>query len=96
MASVVPSTFSNNNRERSLRPSAGQLTEDLRPGASHALASVVDNPHLTHVTANAIDVACQAHALGNIVSEAPEVDDIADCAQRRRVLDQGRLEACCF
>jgi hypothetical protein len=41
------------------------------------------------VIASAIDVVCQTHALGNIVPETPEVDDIAAGAQRGCTLDQG-------
>ena len=37
--------------------------------------------------ADAIDVAGQAHALGNIVAETREVDHIAARAQNRRLLD---------
>ncbi len=73
--------------------SAGQFMEDSRPEAGHALASGVNDPHLAQVIANALDIPCQAHALGDIVSKAPEVDDVATGAQRRCTLDHRRLEA---
>src|SRR5271166_2047373 len=76
--------------------SAGQITENLCAKASHTLAPIVYNPHFTHVITNAPDVTRQAHALGNVVTETPEIDNIATGAQRRCTLDQRRLEPCRF
>src|SRR5690242_6792367 len=45
------------------------------------------------MVADAVDLRNQSHALGNVVSEPPEVDDIAAGAQMGRALDQRRLKA---
>ena len=73
--------------------SSGKLAKDLRPEAGHPRAAGVDDPHLPHMIADALDVGREPHALGDVVAEAPEVDDIAGPPQRRRLLDQHRLEA---
>ena len=65
-----------------------KLTEDLGPKASYALSSIINDAHLTHVIADAIDVSYQPHALCNVVSKTPEVDDIAASAQIGRAFDQ--------
>ena len=72
--------------------SVGQLSENAGSEASQPLAGLVDNPHLAHVVADAVDVPYQAHALRNVVSEAPEVDDVTARARLRRTFDQGRLK----
>jgi hypothetical protein len=43
-----------------------------------------------------IDLTRRAHALCYVITEAPEVDDIAALAKHRCMLDNGRLEACLF
>ena len=71
---------------------AGQFAKNPSSKASDAPTPIVDKPHLAHVIADALDVACQAHALCNVVAETPEVDDIAAGSQRGPVLDQGWLK----
>ena len=82
-------------RERHEAP-AGQFAKNAGPETGHALATIADDPHLAHAVADAIDFSQQPHSLGNVISETPEVDDVAASAQRWRMFDQGRLEACRF
>src|SRR5215469_14991537 len=98
MTSAVFFILLNSSRERSLRasvtkPPAGQFAKNAGPETGHALATIADDPHLAHAVADAIDFSQQPHSLGNVISETPEVDDVAASAQRRRMFDQGRLEA---
>ena len=72
--------------------SAGQFVEDPRAETGNGSAFCVHDAHFTHVIAGAVDAVAQAHALGNVVAEPPEVDDVTACAQGRRVLDQSWLE----
>jgi hypothetical protein len=76
--------------------SVSQLLEDLGAKASYALSEIVYNSHLAHMIADAIDLACQAHTLGNVVPKTPEINDISAGAWRRRALNQGRLEPGCL
>ena len=76
--------------------SSRQLMEDFRPESGYPFAPVINNSHFTDVITNAIDVAQQAHAPGDIISEAPEVDDVAAGTRRSRMLNYRRFEASFF
>ena len=76
--------------------SVSQSLEDVGAKASYALSEIVYNSYLAHVIADAIDLACQAHTLGDVVSKTPEIDDISTGAQRGRALNQGWLEPGCL
>ena len=68
-------------------PPAGQLAKDARAEPCYALAASVDNPHLAHAVADALKLAREPHALGDVVAEAPEVEHVSAGAQARRPLD---------
>jgi hypothetical protein len=73
---------------------AGQLAEHARPEPCYALAPPVHNPHLAHVVADALKLVRKPHPLGDVVAEAPKIDDIAAFAQARLLLNERRCEPC--
>ena len=75
---------------------AGEFDEDLGAEAGDAFAGRIDDAHLANAVTVAQDFGHQTHALGDVVAEAPEIDDIAAAAQRRRMVEQGRREAGAF
>ena len=58
-------------------PPASQLAEHARPEPGYALAPPVYDPHLAHAVADAPEIVREPHALGDVVAEAPKIDDIA-------------------
>ncbi len=56
-------------------------------------AFLIDDADLVDLVALAPERRQQAHPIGDVEAAAPEVDDVAAGAQRRRTLDQHRLEA---
>ena len=45
--------------------------------AGHTPSFAVDDPKLADVVANSLQVLAQTHALGDLVADAPEVDNVA-------------------
>ena len=72
---------------------AGQFVEDPGAKAREAPPGIVHDPQFPRVIADPVHLLEQAHALGDIVSEPPDVKHVAATAQGRRPLDQGRLES---
>src|SRR6516225_6328104 len=73
-------------------PPTGQLPEHARAEARYPLAAFIDNTHFAHVIAEPLDCVRQAHSLGNVVSEPPEIDDVTATPQPRSTFEQRRLE----
>ena len=48
---------------------------------------------LADVIARSVEVAPEPHALGDIIAEAPEVDDVASCPEIGRPFDKRGFEA---
>src|SRR5262249_37325472 len=69
-----------------------QLLEHTASKSGHALTAVADHAQLRGAIAEAVDLARQPHAFGDVVAEPPEVDHVAPSPQLSGVLDQGRLE----
>src|SRR5262245_29396710 len=76
--------------------SARQFEKNACAEARDSRALSVNNSHVPDVVAGLIDLFDQAHALGDIVAQAPKIDDITATAQRGCVLDDRRLETSCF
>jgi hypothetical protein len=66
------------------KSSASQLTKDFRSQTGNPLAPSVD----ANVIANTVNFAHKAHALGNVMTNAPEIDDVATRSQRGRVFNE--------
>src|SRR5262249_17284607 len=75
---------------------ACQLAKDPYAKSSRALSMIVNDAHLPHVIADALEVRTQSHMNADVVSETPEIDDVAASTQYRRVLDNRRRETSRF
>ena len=96
MTSVSFLIFSNNNRDRLLRPSvtnrppvSSRKTFVPRPAIRSPRS--VDDPHFANVIANTVNFAHKAHVLGNVITKPPEIDDVATRSQRGRVFNQNSV-----
>jgi hypothetical protein len=65
--------------QKNRRRKRTKTASDSEPGDT--LAASVDDPHHAHVIARALEVAGEAHAFRDLVSETPEIDDVATGAQ---------------
>src|SRR6516164_9430121 len=55
---------------------AGHFLEYSSAKTRYSITIVIDNAHFADVIANAVKVICETHLIGNVISEAPEIDDI--------------------
>ncbi len=72
---------------------AGQAPEDGGREAAALPALRVHIAHLIDLVAAFQNLGQQAHLLGDVVADAPEVNDVAAAAQLRRLLDEQHLVA---
>ena len=72
---------------------SGRLGNDVDREAGDAFAVSVHDPDLLDHVAFFAELRQQPHTIRDIEARAPEVDDVAACAQRGRLLHDGRLEA---
>src|SRR5215469_3923537 len=77
-------------------PPTGQLSEHARPEGRYPPTAFIDEAHFAHVITDALDRVCQAHSLGNVISEPPEIDDVATSPQPRSTFEQRGLESAAF
>jgi hypothetical protein len=69
------------------------LLKHPRSKAGELLAAVIDDPKFAHPPSGVADLVREAHALGNVVSEAPKVDNVAAASKGRRPFDDGRFKS---
>src|SRR5262249_1333197 len=55
---------------------AGQFQKDACTEATDASASFIDDPHLSDVISDSVDLIAKPHALGYVIAKAPKIDDI--------------------
>jgi hypothetical protein len=68
-----------------------RVAEQVGWEAAGLAAPVIDETHFPHRIARIAHGGQDAHAFGDGIAGAPEVDHVAIAAQMRRLLDQGRL-----
>ena len=68
---------------------AGKRAKGRNAKSRELLAPVAHDAKLADVVAAGLELARKAHALGDLIAQAPEVDDISAGAQMRRTFDKG-------
>src|SRR5262249_12421131 len=91
---AVRDSFDQQARQRTARDrhktAACQFRKHPCAEAGNTPAGAIDDPGFPHVIADPVKLITKAHALGDVVAEAPKSDDIPSCAQRGCVLEQRR------
>src|SRR6516164_1460779 len=70
------------------------LAEDVCTEPRLMLTFVVNDPHLSHVVVETIEVSTQSHSLVDVISESPKVNHVAARPNRRRALNDRRIPPC--
>ena len=71
----------------------GHTAEDGDVESSSLTTVATDEAHFTYLIAEAADLADEAHLLGDVVADPPEIDDVATRTKARRLLDVTRVGA---
>ena len=74
-------------------PAVGHAAEDLDGETAALAAPRIDEAHLLYLVAKRVDLRKQAHPLGDVIADPPEIDHVAATAQGGRVFDQHDIVA---
>ena len=72
---------------------ASQRANGRHAKSGELFAAVANDAKLADVVACGVEVAPEPHALGDVIAEAPEVDDVASCPEIGRPFDKRGFEA---
>jgi hypothetical protein len=72
----------------------GHAPEDADVESSALTTVATDEAHFAYLIAEAADLADEAHLLGDVVADPPEIDDIAAPTKAGRLLEEENLVPC--